>query len=186
MDFGVYQRMGVFISMHPSKFAMLMNIWLTGHRPVEWLFNNVDVDSRWCVVHATHVSDDEIKALANSGAVVGLCPSTEGNLGDGIFLFFEYLKAEGSWGIGSDSHVSISPWEELRWLEYVQRLVGRVRNVAAPTMGGSTGVRLFADAIARGARALGRPIGAISVGKRADLIVLDADHPQFLGIKARH
>ena len=155
----------------------------TGSRPVEWLLNNADVDSRWCVVHATHVDNEEIKALANSGAVVGLCPSTEGNLGDGIFPLSEYLKAGGAWGIGSDSHVSISPWEELRWLEYVQRLVGRVRNVGAPDMGGSTGMRLFADAISGGTRALGRPIGAISVGKRADLIVLDPDHPQLFGHK---
>lgn len=152
-----------------------------GARPVAWLLDHADVDVRWCLVHATHLDADETARLAGSGAVAGLCPSTEGNLGDGLFPLAGYLAAGGAWGIGSDSHVSVSPLEELRWLEYGQRLIGRVRNVAAPGAGGSTGARLFADALAGGAQALGRPIGSIAPRRRADLMVLDPDHPQLFG-----
>ena len=150
-------------------------------RPVAWLLDNADVDRRWCLVHATHLDAGEISGLARSGAVAGLCPSTEANLGDGLFPLPAYLAAGGTWGVGSDSHVSVSPLEELRWLEYGQRLISQTRNVAAPGAGGSTGARLFADALAGGAEALGRPIGAIAAGKRADLVVLDPDHPQLFG-----
>ena len=103
----------------------------TGDRPVSWLLNNFEVDSRWCLVHATHMNQNEIVALAKSGAIAGLCPTTEANLGDGVFPFSEYLRAEGRWGIGADTQVSISPWEELRWLEYTQRLKTKSRNIAA-------------------------------------------------------
>jgi len=152
-----------------------------GARPVAWLLENAAVDARWCLVHATHLDRAEVKTLAISGAVAGLCPTTEANLGDGLFPLADYLAAGGKWGIGSDSHVSVSPVEELRWLEYGQRLVSRSRNVAAPGQGGATGARLYADALSGGAQALGRPVGNLAVGKRADLVVLDADHPQLTG-----
>ncbi len=157
------------------------HVTYAGDRPVAWLLDNADVDGRWCLVHATHLNAGEVSSLAQSGAVVGLCPTTEGNLGDGLFPFLEYLNAGGIWGVGSDSHVSVSPLEELRWLEYGQRLISRTRNIAAFDTGGSTGARLFADALAGGAQALGRPIGAIATGKRADLVVLDPEHPQLFG-----
>ena len=153
----------------------------TGDRPVAWLLNNQEVDHRWCLVHATHMDENETISLANSGAVVGLCPSTEANLGDGLFPFSAYLSATGKWGIGSDSHVSINPWEELRWLEYGQRLKNQSRNIAAAGVGGSTGLKLFTDALIGGAQGLGRPIGRIAAGKRADLIVLDSENPRLYG-----
>jgi formimidoylglutamate deiminase len=151
-----------------------------GSRPVEWLLDNADIDGRWCLVHATHLTDDERARLAASGAIAGLCPTTEANLGDGIFPAVEYLSAGGVFGVGSDSHVSVSPVEELRWLEYSQRLVHRRRALLADE-GGSVGARLYGGALAGGAAACGRPIGALAPGHRADLVVLDGDHPALLG-----
>lgn len=149
-------------------------------RPVAWLLDNLPVDRHWCLVHATHLEPAETVGLARSGAVAGLCPTTEANLGDGLFPASDYLAAEGLWGIGSDSHISIDPWEELRLLEYGQRLVQRRRNILRPESGGSVGVTLFAGALLGGARALGRPLGALSPGHRADLLVLDTSAPQLL------
>jgi formimidoylglutamate deiminase len=153
----------------------------TGARPVEWLLNKTGLDQRWCLVHATHLNEFEINGLALSGAVAGLCPTTEGNLGDGLFPFEAYLAAGGRWGIGSDSHVSVNPVEELRWLEYGRRLATLSRNVAAPGQGGSTGARLFDDALSGGAQALGQAVGAIAEGRAADLVVLDPMHPALYG-----
>ncbi len=152
----------------------------SGARPVEWLLANAPVDARWCLVHATHMSERETRDLAASGAVAGLCPTTEANLGDGLFPLPAYLAAGGHLGIGSDSHVSVSLVEELRWLEYGQRLSLRRRNVAAGG-DGATGGRLVRLALAGGARALARPIGAIAPGHRADLVVLDSQHPILFG-----
>ncbi|MGH6949008.1 MAG: formimidoylglutamate deiminase, partial [Kiloniellales bacterium] len=121
-------------------------------RPVEWLLEEIGVDARWCLVHATHMSAEETLALANSGAVAGLCPTTEANLGDGFFPARDYLAAGGRFGIGSDSHISISPREELRWLEYGQRLLHRRRNLLAEGPGGSVGARLYKAALAGGAQ----------------------------------
>ncbi len=146
-----------------------------GARPVEWLLSNAPVDERWCLVHATHMTEPETLALAASGAVAGLCPTTEANLGDGLFPLPRYLAAGGRWGIGSDSHVSVSPIEELRWLEYGQRLVQRVRSVA------TSGAALYGAALDGGSQALGRPIGVIEAGHRADIVVLDGDHPILAG-----
>lgn len=157
------------------------HVAITGARPVEWLLANAPVNDRWCLVHATHLNADEITGLAESGAIAGLCPSTEGNLGDGLFPLESYLEQGGRWGIGSDSHISVSPVEELRWLEYGRRLATLSRNVAAPGHGGSTGARLFDDALAGGAQALGRPLGALSPGHACDLVVLDTDHPLLYG-----
>lgn len=153
----------------------------TGQRPVEWLLNNTPVDARWCLIHATHMNDTETRALAARGAVAGLCPTTEANLGDGIFPALTYLAADGRFGVGSDSNVCVSPFEELRQLEYSQRLQHRLRNVLSGTH--STGRTLFANAATSGAQALGIDAGALDVGKRADLIALDtASHP-FLADK---
>ena len=154
----------------------------SGRRPVEWLFDCQPVSPQWCLVHATHVSDAEMLALANSGAVAGLCPTTEANLGDGLFPAVAYLKAGGLFGIGSDSHISISPIEELRWLEYGQRLLHRARNLICGDAGrGSVGASLIAGALAGGAQALGRPIGRLVEGARSDLLVLDGQSPNLLG-----
>jgi len=150
----------------------------SGQRPVDWLYNAFSVDRRWCLVHATHLTAAETLRLAVSGAVAGLCPTTEANLGDGIFPAIDYAAAGGRYGIGSDSHISVSPLEELRWLEYGQRLIHRRRNLlsggpAAP----SVGRHLYDAALAGGAQALGRPIGRLAAGCRADILVLDAASP---------
>ncbi len=150
-------------------------------RPVAWLLDNAEVDPRWCLVHATHVTRSEIRGIADAGAVVGLCPTTEANLGDGLFPLRPYLDAGGAIGIGSDSHVSVSPVEELRWLEYGQRLAALKRNVTARKGTPHTGTNLWRGALVGGAQASGRPIGAIAPGHRADLIVLDDQAPELAG-----
>jgi formimidoylglutamate deiminase len=153
----------------------------SGARPVEWLLGNAALDASWCLVHATHVTAAEAALLARSGAVAGLCPTTEANLGDGIFPFAAFAGARGSWGVGSDSHISVDPREELRWLEYGQRLTQERRNLAGLGAAGSTGAVLWKAALAGGAAALGRHIGALAPGRRADLLVLDADAPALYG-----
>jgi formimidoylglutamate deiminase len=150
---------------------------LRGARPVEWLLDNAAVDERWCLVHATHLTDAETTRLAGSGAVAGLCPTTEANLGDGLFPLADYLDAGGRLGIGSDSHISISPVEELRWLEYGQRLASRHRNIGARRPGASVGETLWRAALSGGAQAAGLPIGELREGARADLLVLDENSP---------
>ena len=150
---------------------------IRGARPVEWLLAHADVGARWCLVHATHLSEDEATRLARSGAVAGLCPTTEANLGDGLFPLAEYIDAGGVLGIGSDSHISVSPVEELRWLEYGQRLATRHRNIAARHQGASVGQTLWRAALEGGAQAAGLPVGALQPGHRADLLVLDDGSP---------
>ncbi len=154
-------------------------------RPVEWLFAHAEVDARWCLVHATHLTAAETAQLARSGAVAGLCPTTEANLGDGLFPLADYLDANGVLGIGSDSHISISPVEELRWLEYGQRLRSGHRNVAARAPAASVGDTLWRAALRGGAQASGLPVGALRHGARADLIVLDDDSPLLAARDAR-
>ncbi|MEM1207231.1 MAG: formimidoylglutamate deiminase [Acidobacteriota bacterium] len=149
----------------------------SGTRPLRWLLDHVGVDRRWCLIHATHLDDGELADLATSGAVAGLCPVTEANLGDGLFRAAEFTAAGGGFGIGSDSHISVSPVEELRWLEYGQRLTSLGRNVLAGGPGRSTGRRLLAAALEGGAQACGRPIGTLEVGRRGDWLVLDDLHP---------
>ncbi len=151
-----------------------------GKRPVQWLLDELDVNSRWCLVHATHVDPAECEALAASGAVVCLCPSTEANLGDGLFPLRKYLEANGRFAIGSDSHVSINPYEELRWLEYGQRLACERRNIAAMP-GQRTGRNLYERAVDGGAQAGGLGGGRLEKGAHADLVVLDDDSPMLLG-----
>lgn len=149
----------------------------SGRRPLQWLYDNVDVDPRWCLVHATHAQADEVTAMARSGAVAGLCLTTEANLGDGIFPAVDFLAQGGRFGIGSDSHVSLSVVEELRWLEYGQRLRDQRRNRLYGASQPMVGRTLFDAALAGGAQALGQPTGELAVGKRADLLVLDGRDP---------
>jgi formimidoylglutamate deiminase len=145
---------------------------IRGARPVQWLFEHAEVDARWCLVHATHLDDQEMRAIAKSGAVAGLCPTTEANLGDGLFPLANYLDADGTFGIGSDSHISVSPVEELRWLEYGQRLVTRHRNIAARKPGASVGETLWAGALRGGRQAAG-----MREASARDVIVLDDASP---------
>jgi formimidoylglutamate deiminase len=149
-------------------------------RPVEWLLENCDVDANWCLVHATHIDDVELSGIVRAGAVVCLCPSTEANLGDGLFPLQAFLEEGGRIAIGSDSHVSINPFEELRWLEYGQRLVTQKRNIAAVRRA-QTGRSLFESALDGGAAACGLNDGHLSVGANADLVVLDDDSPMLAG-----
>ncbi len=152
----------------------------SGRRPVEWLLENAGVDRRWCLIHATHMSETEATALGRSGAVAGLCPITEANLGDGTFAARTFLEAGGRLGVGSDSNVLIGVTDELRQLEYAQRLGRRERNVVA-TPGGSTGRALYHSARAGGAQALGVAAPVIASGAPADLVSLSADHPTLTG-----
>jgi formimidoylglutamate deiminase len=153
----------------------------TGMRPLRYLSEHVALDPRWCLVHATHIDADEVDRIAESGAVAGLCPSTEANLGDGIFPLAQFIAAGARFGIGSDSHVSQSPVEELRWLEYGQRLQHQRRNVAVSHTQRRVGEFLWQGALQGGAQASGRKVGALAVGMRADLLVLDSDHPNLDG-----
>ncbi|MDE2454890.1 MAG: formimidoylglutamate deiminase [Burkholderiales bacterium] len=154
----------------------------SGARPVQWLIDHVAVDGRWCLVHATHMTPEETTRSAASGAVVGLCPITEANLGDGIFDAPAFAAAGGGWGIGSDSNVQIGVADELRMLEYSQRLATRQRNVMAEP-GASNGRALFDAALAGGAAALGESAGVVGlgVGAAADLVSLDARAPVLAG-----
>jgi formimidoylglutamate deiminase len=151
-----------------------------GARPVDWLLDNAPVDERWCLIHATQMSEKETDRLARSGAVAGLCPITEANLGDGIFPAVRYLGAHGTMGIGTDSNIAISVAGELRALDYAQRLRDRARNRLAPD-GSSSGRRLFDLAASGGAKALDRRIGTLASGARADITVLDPEHPALIG-----
>ena len=152
----------------------------SGQRPVEWLLDHVGPDSRWCHIHATHMTEDEAVRLARTGGVAGLCPSTEADLGDGIFQFHAFTEAGGALGIGTDSHVGTDAAQELRLMEWAQRLTHRTRNIAAPP-NGSTGRTLFDATLAGGAQALGRACGAIAPGNWADLVSLDDHHPTITG-----
>jgi formimidoylglutamate deiminase len=150
----------------------------TGLRPVEWLIENTDLSSRWCLIHATQMEPHETEQMARSGAVAGLCPITEANLGDGIFDGARFLAHRGAFGVGSDSNVRISLSEELRLLEYSQRLGLKARAVLAEE-GRSTGRVLFEEACKGGATAAGRDSGAIAVGHWADLVALDCSGPDM-------
>lgn len=151
----------------------------SGRRPVEWLLDHAPVDRRWCLVHATHMTADETERAARTGAVAGLCPITEADLGDGLFPAVAWRAAGGAWGVGTDSNVAIDMADELRLLEYGQRLFHRARNVLTDE-GGSVGRTLFGEAVAGGARALGGT-GGLRVGAPADWIVLDPQHPALIG-----
>lgn len=153
----------------------------SGARPVEWLLDQADVGADWCLVHATHISEAERRAIARSGAVVGLCPITEANLGDGIFPARDFLADGGRFGVGSDSNVEIDAAAELRLLEYGQRLTHRGRNLLAGGAGRSMGAGLYRGALAGGARALGQPSTGLAVGAPADMVSLNAADPALAG-----
>ncbi len=176
------------IHIHAAEQTQEVNdcIAALGARPVEWFLANASVDARWCLVHATHMTERETQALARSGAVAGLCPLTEANLGDGIFNADQYVASRGRFGIGSDSNIELDAAAELRQLEYNQRLRHRARNVLALREGESVARRLYLYALAGGAQALGRAIGAIKPGQRADIVVLNADHPDLAGATGDH
>ncbi len=152
----------------------------SGRRPVTWLLDEMPVDSRWCLIHATHMTSEETRRVAATGATVGLCPVTEANLGDGIFPAVAYRSAQGSFGVGSDSNVLISVADELRTHEYSQRLVQRRRNLLADA-GASVGRTLYDAALAGGRAASGREVGLIAPGSRADFVVLDGENPALVG-----
>ena len=151
-----------------------------GRRPVRWLLERHALGPNWSLVHATHMDHDETEALAATGAVAVLCPSTEANLGDGLFPLHHYLESGGRIAIGSDSHVSINPFEELRWLEYGQRLATQTRNVVS-LRGSHVGRELFERALDGGALATGQPGAGIRTGAPADLVVLSDDDPMLVG-----
>jgi formimidoylglutamate deiminase len=148
-----------------------------GARPVEWLLANADVDARWTLVHATHLTASELHGIAASSAVVALCPTTEANLGDGVFPLREFLDAGGRFGIGSDSNVSVSPVEELRWLEYAQRLLARQRNIVAAPSQPSVGEVLYTHALSGGRQSS----GFADDTWRRDVVCLDADAAVLAG-----
>jgi len=155
-----------------------------GARPVEWVLENAPAGENWCFIHATHTSDTERRGMASRLVVAGLCPSTEGNLGDGIFGLPDFVASGGRFGVGTDSHVGLDAFGELRLLEYSQRLRSETRNVLAGADGHS-GRLLWQRAAAGGAGAAGRPVGVLKVGARADFVVIEATaetegmHPDF-------
>ncbi|WMW81380.1 formimidoylglutamate deiminase [Undibacterium cyanobacteriorum] len=151
----------------------------TGQRPVELLLNTQKVDARWCLVHATHLTSAEVRGIAARGAVAGICTTTEGNLGDGFFELPEFIEAGGVFGIGSDSHVSQSAVEEVRWLEYGQRLRLQKRNVASVAGRRRVADFLWQECLKGGAQAAGRRVGQLSPNYRADFLVLDDQHPNL-------
>jgi formiminoglutamate deiminase len=170
----------IHIAEQPKEVADIQG-WL-GARPVEWLLANANVTPDWCLIHATHMTTAETKGMAKSGAVAGLCPVTEANLGDGPFNGPEYLNAGGAFGVGSDSNVLISLTEELRTLEYSQRLRDVARNVMVVGEG-SVGDTLYTGAAKGGAQALGRGTGDISVGTLADLAAIDSTVPSLCALR---
>ncbi|CAM3877514.1 formimidoylglutamate deiminase [Paracidovorax anthurii] len=161
----------------------------SGQRPVEWLLDHAPVDARWCLVHATHMAPAEAERAARSGAVAGLCPTTEANLGDGLFDMPRWRAAGGRWGVGSDSHACVNAAEELMLLEYGQRLALRRRNVLATDAHAQVATAMLLQAVQGGAQACGRlaspgaPAG-IAVGQSADLVALDAEHIALSGLPA--
>lgn len=158
----------------------------SGARPVDWLMDHATVDERWCLIHATHLSAGEVRRIATSGAVAGLCPLTESNLGDGVFSGPDFLAQGGRFGVGTDSNIEIAAAGELKQLEYSQRLLLRARNVLAPCEGASTGQALYQAAVTGGAQAMQRPGAALAVGQIADIVVLEANHPDLAAATPEH
>jgi formimidoylglutamate deiminase len=156
----------------------------TGRRPIELLLDQGLLTQHWCVVHATHGTAEELQGIASANATVCVSTSTEANLGDGLFDTARFFKSNGRLCIGSDSQSTVNPAEELRWLEYQQRLRKRRRVVLATTGESHVGTRLWRDAAVNGAQAIGQPVGAIAVGRRADWLVMDASHPALAGAAA--
>lgn len=156
----------------------------SGQPPVEWLLDHAPVNERWCLVHATHMTPAESERAARSGAVAGLCPTTEANLGDGIFDAAAWRGAGGRWGVGSDSHATVNAAEELLMLEYSQRLAGRQRNVLAGEQHRFVATAMTLEAVAGGAQASGRAVAGLAAGQQADFVVLDANDPLLQGLSS--
>jgi formimidoylglutamate deiminase len=158
-----------------------------GRRPVEWLLDKLPVNERWNLVHATQCTPAELEGVRHKGASIVVCPSTEANLGDGVFDLARWMGQSGSWSIGSDSHVTRSWQEELRLLEYSQRLTLRQRNVAARSAWcESSAAALFQGALDGGTAAAGAPLAGLAMGQRADFMVIDTVSPALLGVPASH
>ena len=174
------------VHMHVSEQTAEVAECLATHgtTPLAWVSDLVEIDARWCFIHATHLTAREMARLAATGACIGLCPMTEANLGDGIFELGPWLESGAPWSIGGDSHVCVSPFEELRQLEYSQRLRLRVRNVAADESRPDVPANLWSGAAAGGAQAASQPTGALAPGRRADFVVLGGDHLDFEGLDA--
>ncbi len=155
-------------------------------RPVEWLLDNIKLDENWCLIHATHINEQEQQGIVASKAIAGICPTTEANLGDGIFPTTEFLALNGTFAIGSDSHISVNPIEELRWLEYAQRLTKQQRAILASPETTSVGQNLWHRAATGGAQSTNSNTGALSVGKQADLLVLDEKQTSLFANNNNH
>ena len=155
-------------------------------RPVEWLLDNMQLDQHWCLIHATHINEQEQQGIVDSKAIAGICPTTEANLGDGIFPTAEFLALTGTFAIGSDSHIAVNPMEELRWLEYAQRLTKQERAILASSETASVGQNLWHKAATGGAQSTNTNTGAISVGKQADLLVLDDSQTALYANNTKH
>lgn len=157
-----------------------------GKRPVQWLLDNVELDKHWCLIHATHIDEAERKGIIAKQAIAGICPTTEANLGDGIFPTTEFLAEKGTIAIGSDSHISVNPIEELRWLEYTQRLIKQQRAILATDKQASVGQNLWQQAAQGGAQSTNSNTGYLAIGKQADLLVLDKDKTKLFANANQH
>jgi len=159
----------------------------TGQRPIDWLLSHAQLHARWNLVHATHATQTELDGVRASGASIVICPSTEANLGDGVFDYGGYCAQGGSWSVGSDSHVSRAWNEELRLLEYGQRLTRGQRNVAAQSGASkSSAANMLQALLQSGQAATALPLGGLKVGQRADFVVLDAVSPAMYGLPSAH
>ncbi|OUR63017.1 formimidoylglutamate deiminase [Colwellia sp. 39_35_sub15_T18] len=157
-----------------------------GKRPVQWLLDNISLDKHWCLIHATHINEQEQQGIVKSQAIAGICPTTEANLGDGIFPTTEFLALKGTLAIGSDSHISVNPIEELRWLEYAQRLTKQQRAILASSDTASVGQNLWQKAALGGAQSTSSNTGSLAIGKQADLLVLDENQTRLYANNSQH
>jgi len=157
-----------------------------GKRPVQWLLDNIELDAQWCLIHATHINEQERQGIIQSQAIAGICPTTEANLGDGIFPTSEFLDEQGTFAIGSDSHISVNPIEELRWLEYAQRLIKQQRAILANEQQLSVGRNLWQQATKGGGQSTNSNTGELAIGKQADLLVLDENKLSLFAHDEQH
>lgn len=157
-----------------------------GKRPVQWLLENIEIDKYWCLIHATHIDENEIQGIIAQEAIAGICPTTEANLGDGIFPTSAFLAQKGTIAIGSDSHISVNPVEELRWLEYAQRLTRQQRAILASPEQASVGQYLWEQAAQGGAQSTNSNTGSLGIGKQADLVVLDNEKTKLYANTTQH
>ena len=176
------------IHIHMSEQQKEVNDSLehSGKRPVQWLLDNMNLDKHWCLIHATHIDESERKGIISSAAIAGICPTTEANLGDGIFPTTEFMAEGGTIAIGSDSHISVNPVEEIRWLEYTQRLIRQQRAVLANNRQPSVGLNLWQAANHGGAQSTNSNTGELEIGKQADLLVLHSDKTCLFASSDQH